>query len=354
MRWKRILLIPLAAWLPLLLLNTWIGHQEEGGIFLSFSRDISVHVRLLVTLPVMLAMEGVYRRRLSLLVEETKVILPPDYRVRLEQLVDRMNRVSGSKYTILAILVAGYFFLFFSQGALGDQSAGSWKIGSEQQVTPAGWWYYLISMPVFLFLLLRWIYRWAMWSYLIFWISSSPIKLIPEHADQMGGLEYMNYLPGIFSVVLGALAAIVSSHMAVEIRAGKVLLPSIYFEIGAFCILGVLLAYAPLLFFVPKLNESKVSAIKDYGSLIRDHHTQFREKWFGAKPAGQILGSGDPSSKADIDGSYQPLQRMQLIPVNMRSLRNSLIYMIIPFVPLVFLKYSLIEVINRIIQILGG
>ena len=61
---RRILFIPLFAWLPLLLLSLIGGHALGGAIKVPFLHDIEAHVRFLVALPVLIAAELVLHLRI--------------------------------------------------------------------------------------------------------------------------------------------------------------------------------------------------------------------------------------------------------------------------------------------------
>src|SRR3974390_3677338 len=51
---RRVILITLWAWLPLLLVSLVDGHALGGGIKIPFLRDVEAHVRFLIALPVLI------------------------------------------------------------------------------------------------------------------------------------------------------------------------------------------------------------------------------------------------------------------------------------------------------------
>ena len=61
---RRIVVIALVAWLPLLLLSMVGGYLLAGTVKLSFLHDIEAHVRLLVALPVLIAAELIVHSRI--------------------------------------------------------------------------------------------------------------------------------------------------------------------------------------------------------------------------------------------------------------------------------------------------
>ena len=54
---RRVLVISLFAWLPLLLLSVWTGDAAGGVSKVPFFYDVDVHVRFLLALPLLLVAE---------------------------------------------------------------------------------------------------------------------------------------------------------------------------------------------------------------------------------------------------------------------------------------------------------
>src|SRR5262249_54614347 len=77
--YRRMLVIPLFAWLPLLLL-TLVGSSAGSG-FVSFIHDVEAHVRFLVALPVLIVAELIVHSRIRPVVRrfvERRIVLPQD------------------------------------------------------------------------------------------------------------------------------------------------------------------------------------------------------------------------------------------------------------------------------------
>src|SRR6185436_17607496 len=61
---RRILVIALVAWLPLLVLSVAEGHAWDGGVTMPFLCDVDVHVRFLIALPLLVLAEIVVHQRM--------------------------------------------------------------------------------------------------------------------------------------------------------------------------------------------------------------------------------------------------------------------------------------------------
>jgi hypothetical protein len=68
-----------------------------------------------------------------------------------------------------------------------------------------------------------------------------------------------------------------------------------------------------------------------------------------------LLGSLDNSSMADINGSYQQaVKEMSIIPINRKSLIWMILMLMIPFLPLLFTMYSLKDLVDKLLKVVGG
>ncbi len=67
---RRVVVIALLSWLPLLVLSALEGRALDGSVAVPFLRDVEVHVRFLVALPLLMAAELVVHRRMRLVVQQ--------------------------------------------------------------------------------------------------------------------------------------------------------------------------------------------------------------------------------------------------------------------------------------------
>lgn len=107
-RW-RVLTITIVVWLPLLLLAT-LNYSAVNAGWLSFLRDIEVHVRFLIALPVLIAAELLVHSRLRLAVRcfvERGIVLPPDL-PRFDRAIQSAIRLRNSIPSEMGLLILVY------------------------------------------------------------------------------------------------------------------------------------------------------------------------------------------------------------------------------------------------------
>src|SRR5215831_1644892 len=156
---RRLLIITLVAWLPLLLLAT-LGSSAGSAGRLSFFRDVEVHVRFLIALPVLVAAELIVHSRIRPVVRrfvERRIVMPQDL-PRFHSAIDSAIRLRNSIPVECGLLILVYtlgLWRWHSRIAL-DTSTWYGMPGGRWHLTPAGFWYVFVSIPILQFILLRW------------------------------------------------------------------------------------------------------------------------------------------------------------------------------------------------------
>ena len=124
---RRIVVITLVAWLPLLLLSMLGGHLLAGTVRLPFLYDIEAHVRLLVALPVLIVAELIVHSRIRMVVKAflaRRIVRQQDVSKFLAA-IDSATRLRTSVPVELGLLVFVFAvgqWLWRSQIALGAAS----------------------------------------------------------------------------------------------------------------------------------------------------------------------------------------------------------------------------------------
>jgi hypothetical protein len=154
-----------------------------------------------------------------------------------------------------------------------------------------------------------------------------------------------------------AFSAIFSAVIGEDIIYDGATLQEYYYPVLFFVILVPIILHLPLLAMIPNLLRAKARAMNKFSSLIQYHNNLYREKWMeGQLPeSDHILGSLDNSSMADINGSYQQaVKEMSIIPINQKTLMGMILLLLIPFLPLLFTMYSLKDLVDKLMKVVGG
>lgn len=355
---RRISIISLFSWLPLLLLSLLPAEQVGAGIKVPFLYDIEVHTRFLLALPLMIAAELVVHQRLKPLILQfvAREIIPAESRLQFEAIVGSAMRLRNSVLIevllIVLVFTAGHS-VWSSQMALESATWFSVAIDGRNQLSAAGYWFVYVSLPVFQFILVRWYFRVFIWARFLWQVARMDLHLVPTHPDKAGGLGFLSASAAAFvPLLLGQgvlLAGMIANHIFHE---GATLL-DFKPEIAGFVVFVLLVTLGPLCVFVLQLAQCKRQGLREYGELASRYVRDFDRKWLrDPPPAEPLVGSGDIQSLADLANSFEVIKGMRVFPFDKTVVLQTAIVTLLPVLPLALTMISLEELVKTLLGIL--
>jgi hypothetical protein len=110
---------------------------------------------------------------------------------------------------------------------------------------------------------------------------------------------------------------------------------------------------APLLLFTPKLARAKREGLAEYGTLASTYVMDFDQKWLRSKVnEGELLGTGDIQSLADLGNSFAVVREMSAVPFAKDDVARLLIATVAPIVPLLLTIMPLEQLLTEGIKII--
>jgi hypothetical protein len=353
------LVLAAIAWVPLFALSLFPGGTEDATV--SFAWSLGTHTRFLVTVPLFFMAEVYFSRRSREALEHitgSRLIAPSDTRSFADILATAM-RWRDSVF-VEAALVAVAIGLILS-GVRGDLPAGvsHWRTVpglTNGRLTPAGWWYAVVSLPLFQFLTWRWCWRLLIWWIVLWRLSRLDLRLTPTHPDRSGGLGGLGVAhTDLMPLTFGVSAMLVASY-AEDILFASVKLESLVLPLTGIVLGMTALVLAPLVFFVPRLLTVKQRGLLDYGRLAAAYTADFDRKWLhgDTQPREPLLGTADVQSLADLANSFEVIRSMRLIPVGLYQVVLIAGAAAVPMLPLLLTVFPLDELILRSVKSLTG
>jgi hypothetical protein len=116
----------------------------------------------------------------------------------------------------------------------------------------------------------------------------------------------------------------------------------------------VLVVLGPLVMFTPQLDRARRQGSAEYGLLANRYVFGFEEKWIrgGAPDPGELLGTGDIQSLADLGNSYAIVREMRIVPFGLKDIAQLAAATAAPLLPLTLTMFSLEEALTRLAKIL--
>jgi hypothetical protein len=342
------LAVGLFTWVPLAALTTVEGALHPGGM-ISFWQSIGTHVRMLVSIPLFFLAEALVDFRAGDVLRrilQMGVVLPRDH-PSLSRAVRRATRQRDS--WIVEALLLFSVVLLIGAGMRADlpPDVSTWRTNDDGGTSLPGWWYSVVSLPVFQYLFWRWCWRLIIWSQLLWRLARMDLQLVATHPDGAGGLAVL----GVVHVDLGPLAfganAVLASSYAEQILFAGVAPAALAVSIVATVVGATLVLIGPLAFFAPKLISTRQRGLLEYGTLADTYTRAFAAKWLpaGPPPDEPLLGTADIQSLADLGNSFGLIRNMSVLPMARFQILLLVGAAALPYVPLVALAYPLDELI---------
>jgi hypothetical protein len=358
---KRVIVLSLFAWLPLLLLSVLEGHVPAGSVPVPFLRDIEVHIRFLVAMPLLIGAEFLVHSRMRPLArqfQERRLVSDSDI-PRFDAAVASAARLRNSwivELTLLALVYGvGVLFVWRHHVAL---DAATWygtpTSTGRFHLSLAGRWFAYVSMPVFQFLLIRWYLRVFIWARFLWQVSRIQLHLVPTHPDRVGGLGFLGILTSAFVPLALAHGALLAGLIADRILFAKAGLLDFKGEIAVVVVFMLLLALGPLLLFAAQLAEVKRTGLREYGTLAQRYVRDFDGKWLrGGAPADEpLVGSADIQSLADLGTGFDVVGTMSYAPITKDAVIQIVGATLAPIAPLVLTMMPLEQLVKTLARVL--
>ena len=357
---RRIVVISLIAWLPLLVFAAIGGNLLGGGVAVPFLLDVDVHVKFLVVVPLLIAAELVVHQRMRSLATtfRERSLVPESAVARLDAAIASAYRLRNSVFAevllIAFVYVVGVTIIWRHYTTL---DAATWYASPAidgSSLTLAGVWYGYVSLPVFQFLLCRWYYRIFIWTRLLWQVSRIELNLVPTHPDRVGGLGFLATTSYAFVPLLMAHGALLSGQLANLIFHAGATLTQYRLEVLLLVIFMVILVVGPLTVFAPQLAQARRTGLREYGTLAQRYVSEFDAKWVRGKGGADepILGTGDIQSLADLGNSFSIIQEMRMVPITKHAMIQLGAATLAPIVPLLLTLMPLEDLIKKLLGVL--
>ena len=354
---RRVAFISLLCWMPLLVLTLFSG-RAVSGVTVPFLLDFGVYTRILIALPLLIVSELFVYERIGGIARQfldRGLVLPQD-RARFNDLIASSKRLQNSTIVEAVLLVASVVVghWFWNQNAMPGVS--TWfvsNIDGEQHLTPAGYWYAFVSLPIVRFILLRWYFRLFVWYRFLWQVKALPLHFNLFHPDRAGGLGFLAGSVFAFAPVLFAQTILLSGMIGDQILYAGAKLPAFKMEIVGAVGFLMLVVLTPLCFFLVRLSWAGRKAKREYGTLASHYVEDFHRKWIqerGAKGE-PLLGTSDIQSLADLGNVFSVVSEMRLVPIGRGTVVRLALILIFPFLPLTLTMVPLDQIIDRLIKL---
>ena len=341
--------LALLTWLPLFALAP-LGPHDTG---ISFLHSLGTHARLLVAIPLFFVAEAVFDTRSRQLIRTiiASRLVRADQLQALRAALQKAVRWRDTWVVEAAVAVIAVSIIVEGPRQDLPSAVSTWRTAADGHLTPAGWWYTVVSFPVFQFLLCRWLARFLIWSQLLWRINCLDLQLVPTHPDLAGGLGAF----GVTHVTLALLSVGISTTLVAtfseQILYGGADVSRFVLPVVTAVCLTVFFIVAPLLTFTPRLIRLRQDGLLEYGTLAAGYVRAFDDKWIRhrAQQREQLLGSADVQSLADLANSFNVISHMRVVPISLAQVLVLVAAAALPSLPLALFVFPLDELVLKLV-----
>ena len=347
----------LLAWCVLIMLAFL---QGVGNKIFSLAL-IGAHVRLLAAIPLFFLCETLVAPRMAEFVREIvrSGVVPESELPILTSDIRRIDRIKDSWLAELLFLLAALALPLIGTALNLQGKTGNWSWILDQaggRLTWVNGWYLGFCLTLFQFLMFRWLWHLGLWCYFLWRVKKINLHLIPTHPDSAAGLGYLEVVQEHFAPLAMAISAVLSARFAEDIALQTMTFEALYQWIPIVLLLIAVLFIGPLFIFSRKLWYCRVTGLIEYMAMASHYVNAFDNKWIRDEQAtGESqLGTPDMQSLADLTNSVRVVRDMRWIPASRRLLLTLAASVIVPMLPLLLLKYPVVELTEKLFKSLSG
>ena len=224
---------------------------------------------------------------------------------------------------------------------LQPPSHATWRtLGSagHGSLSWAEWYFAGVSQPIYVFIVMHFLYRVCLWWRALWMISRLDLQLRGAHSDEAGGLMFLGYSLPPCRLPAFALAAGLAGGLANLVLATGVSVLNFKYVIIAMSLLITGLFAGPLVFFNPQLRRAKFRASLSHDRTLLEQLRQFEQKWIGQSRDTNLLEVPDFSAVIDLSSTVDTVHEMSRFPIRGHALVELIVATLLPFLPVLALQ----------------
>ncbi len=352
---RQLLAFVLLTWAPLAILAAWEGHLLSG-VTLPFLYDLSAHVRLLLVGPLLILLARPIGARLAEVAWNVKLEGLVDEE-RLRASVARAARRSEAIFPEVALLILALALTPLLSRTLAGSFATRWDAAAAAGAlggrSLAGVWLSAVSLPLFSFLLLRWLWWQLIWAAFLMGVAGRRPALVRNHPDGAGGLGFLAPGQELLALVFAVAYLAPAAQIGTATLYGGQPLRAFHTSVALLVAFALLMAYGPLLAFTPHLLRERWRARLAYSRAGARLGRAFERTWVraaGERGAPDV----DPSTICDYGTVHRTTAQLRPVPFGLDSPLRTAVLVALPFAPLLLIEVPLQELALRALRLVVG
>jgi hypothetical protein len=352
---RRAVFFALVSWLPIALWALLSGRFVEAATGEPLLQHYGVHARCLLVIPLLILGEASLHKAALFYTPQfiRNGLVDPAARPRLEAALRAVRRWRDASLPWVFVL-GGAVAWTIADRPMADADAMSWALDEGGALGFGGFWFAYVVRPIFIALLLGWIWRIVLLTVLFVKLGRLGLSLVPTHPDRAGGLGFLEKIPAAFAPVTFALSAMLASRWAHEIVHHGQTLQSLKAPAAAFVVVWTLLLLAPLFALMPALRAAKRAALPAYSALVAKQGRLVRRQWIDGEADAEspMIEPAGVGPIADAATMYDAVRSMRSLPVGRAALAGILGPIVVPMLVVASLQIPARDLLLKLLKTL--
>jgi hypothetical protein len=354
---RRAIFAAIVTWVPIAVAAASAGRFMAGATAEPLMQQFGLNVKFLVAVPVLIVGEMVLDRLTQNKIAhfvQSGLVAEPDRPHFVSIVAAAVAWRDGWKpWLVMGVLIAAWTLTPGAMNAhdvLWAEDEPLWRLSLRL----GAWWYLFVARPIFLTLVLIWLWRLTVLGVLLVRISRLRLALVPSHPDRAGGLGFLGELPHAFAPLTFALSTVLAAHWGHAAVYHGVELETFVVPLAAFAIATTLVVLASLLAFSGPLMKSRRQAKLDYGALASEHGHLLHRRWIAGEALhdDSLLTATELGPAADAAAIYHGVERTRFVPFDWKTLVWVVIPIAAPMAPLIAIEMHLLDALKVVLSTL--
>jgi hypothetical protein len=351
--WRQTLALVTIAWAPLVTLaivQSLATHKRNMLL-----RDPAVHAHLLLSVPLLVLAEQVMHERSERCIARfVQSGLVSGGAAAIQRVVARGTTLRDAVLPEAALAIA----------ALGAGQASLWGltspfalgslVGLAAMSSAARLWWAIVALPLAQFLLYRSLWRWAIWSAVLWGLASLDVRPVALHPDRRGGLSFLGEPTLGVAIIVMSVDCSVAGGWGRQMIFDHLPLKSWALPFSEIAVSSFIVALGPLCVFSRCMWRARFAAIRQYDMFALTYARLFHQKWVDLGDTENLLGSPDIQSMADLANTLAIVRGMRLVPFGLYEIIVLLAAIWLPILPLFLATVPFHELLRRVLGAFVG
>ncbi len=338
---RRAVTFAAVSWLPIAVWALVRGRFVQATVGEPLLQHYGVHVRCLVAIPLMIVGEAtLHTAGLRYLPQFVRSgVVDDNTRPRFDAVLQSVRQWRDASLPWLLAIGMAVAWAVVDRGVSHTDDM-SWAFDAKGSLGFGGVWFAYVSRPIFVALLLGWVWRIALLTLLFARLGRLDLSLVPSHPDRTGGLGFIEKVPSGFAPVSLALAATLASRWAHQIIHHGQTLTALKLPAAMFVVVWSMFLLAPLVPWLPAMHAARRTALWSYAAMVAEQGRLVRARWIDGTTNidAPLLEPSGVGVIADATAMFEAVQAMRSVPIGKTSIMTILLPIVAPLLLVVAIQ----------------